>query len=70
MKVRLLKRIRKNIIVTRLRNKYNIKVKSSVWITGATISKPTSKDNTNKAIRSITLYVANYNFKRKGRLFN
>ena len=70
MKVRLLKRIRKNIYISRASSGYyNISVKSSMWLTGATRANPTKKDKINKAIRSITLYVANYNFKRKGRLF-
>ena len=69
MKVRLLKKIRNNLYITRSTNGYELNVKNSYWLDGAKRKDPVDKDNLNEAIRSIIIYTARLNFKRKGRLF-
>ena len=69
MKARLLKRIRKNIIITRSRNKYNIKVENSFYLHGAETVKDCKKEKIIGQIQALILHVARNNFKRKGRLF-
>jgi len=71
MKARLLKKIRRNVKVTRVYDGYNVEV-SSFWFRlgfrlGFRLIKPCRKEDLKEATRSIILDVVRYDFKRKGK---
>ena len=67
MKTKLLKKIRKNIFITRTVNKYSVEIKNGFCLkgAGATALKDYDKGEITEIARSLILYVARINFKRK-----
>lgn len=66
MKAKLLKRIRKNLVKTGYADGYGLKVEGSLFLHGAYSRNNVSEDNLSDAIRSLIIYTARLNYKRKG----
>ena len=66
MKARLLKRIRKNLRIIRSANGYDLRVKEGIFLDGCYRKKPVDKEGLSEAIRSLIIYTARHNYKRKG----
>lgn len=66
MKAKLLKRIRKNLTKTRYADGYGLKVRGNLFLHGAYSRNNVSQDDLPDAIRSLVIYTARLNYKRKG----
>jgi hypothetical protein len=69
MKTKLLRKIKRNAYITRLGNGlYKAEIKSGWFWSGASC-KTTTKEQAEKNIKELIIFVANFNFTRKGNLF-
>lgn len=69
MKTKLLRKIKRNAYITRVGNGlYQAQIKSG-WFWNGSSGVPTTKEQAEKNIRELIIFVANFNFSRKGNLF-